>query len=595
MTARGWHLLPLAVPILLAACDAERIAAPARDARSDTPPVQMSVGGGMECTAPAMNGRVVCTLGEGSATWTAPAGITTAAVVFELRGGSGGNWISGGGLGGITIASAVVAAGSSFEFLAGGRGADGGTATGAGAGGANGGGAGGVSPLGRGAGGGGATVVKCVAPTGCTLPLLVAGGGGGGPLGGHAGPNGLPAFGFRGGQGASGSSVGAGGTASGFCTGSGSSGMVPPGGNGGAGGGGTAVVLFTLQSCPPGGGGGGGLFGGGGGATGEYNGSVPPGGGGGGSGRIAPGFDYVAFTLGNVGNGSLSITYYVHPPKVTITVMEPIDPLTNWYNLATSGSDGVVVQVSAPDGDGLTCVIDGEQLGIKSNSASIPLEDGSHTISCTASIGQLTGAGPGSTTMPLLVDVDQTPPTLDVALPKLISVGSNALAIPVASDATSGVATESCEPLDTSTPGSKEVTCSATDHAGNVTTDVFGYYVDHGYSFSGFLAPISTDKVNQVQAGRAVPVKFSLSGDFGLDIMMPGYPSSQVVACQTSDLVDEVDETLSAGSSSLSYDADTDVYTYVWKTQASWAGSCRLLLIRLHNGQTYTASFTFRK
>lgn len=371
--------------------------------------------------------------------------------------------------------------------------------------------------------------------------------------------------------------------------------MAPPGGAGGAGGGGFVTFPLGIQiSCPPGGGGGAGFFGGGGGASGEFDQSVPPGGGGGGSGRIAPDFTGTLGS-GNSGNGSLSITYFVQPPKVTITVVGAVDPLTDWYNLASSGSNGVVVNVSAPDGEGLTCIIDDDPLVIKSNSASIPLEDGSHTISCAASIGQLTGAGPGSTPMPLQVNVDQTPPTLDVAFPKLISVGSNAVAIPFADDATSGIATEACDPLDTITPGNKEVTCSATDHAGNVTTGVFGYYVDHGYSFSGFLAPISADRVNQVQAGRAVPVKFSLSGDFGLDIMMPGYPASQVMACQTSDLVDDVADTLSAGSSSLSYDAATDVYTYIWKTQPGWARSCRLLLIQLNNGQTYTASFTFRK
>jgi hypothetical protein len=58
-----------------------------------------------------------------------------------------------------------------------------------------------------------------------------------------------------------------------------------------------------------------------------------------------------------------------------------------------------------------------------------------------------------------------------------------------------------------------------------------------------------------VKAGSAVPVKFSLSGDQGLNIFEAGYPKSQQIACDSTATVDGIEQTVTAGSSSLSYDA----------------------------------------
>jgi hypothetical protein len=45
----------------------------------------------------------------------------------------------------------------------------------------------------------------------------------------------------------------------------------------------------------------------------------------------------------------------------------------------------------------------------------------------------------------------------------------------------------------------------------------------------------------------------------------------------------------------LNYDAEADVYTYVWKTEKSWAGKCGTLTVRLADGTTHTALFSFVK
>ena len=115
------------------------------------------------------------------------------------------------------------------------------------------------------------------------------------------------------------------------------------------------------------------------------------------------------------------------------------------------------------------------------------------------------------------------------------------------------------------------------------------------YPFSGFIQPVdNTPTLNALQAGRSVPVKFSLGGDRGLGILAASYPASQRIACDSSAPIDAVEQTVSASSSSLTYDAATAQYVYVWKTDKSWAGSCRELVIRLVDGTEHRARFQLR-
>jgi hypothetical protein len=161
-------------------------------------------------------------------------------------------------------------------------------------------------------------------------------------------------------------------------------------------------------------------------------------------------------------------------------------------------------------------------------------------------------------------------------------------------DSTSGVATAATLSSTGGPFGAVTKTCSgARDNAGNTASASATYSVH--YAFTGFFAPIDNGNVlNEMNAGRAVPVKFSLDGDQGLDILAAGSPSSQQITSDTSIPFDEVEETSSAGSSSLSYDAASDQYKYVWKTDSAWAGTCRQLTVTLRDGSTHTAKFKFR-
>lgn len=115
------------------------------------------------------------------------------------------------------------------------------------------------------------------------------------------------------------------------------------------------------------------------------------------------------------------------------------------------------------------------------------------------------------------------------------------------------------------------------------------------YRFDGFYAPVSNAPVvNRVKAGSAVPVKFSLGGDHGLDIFAAGSPSSKRVDCDSGAAVDDLEQTVTPGSSTLSYDPDTGRYQYVWKTRDRWAGTCRVLTVVLADGSSKAALFAFR-
>src|SRR6266498_4028747 len=141
--------------------------------------------------------------------------------------------------------------------------------------------------------------------------------------------------------------------------------------------------------------------------------------------------------------------------------------------------------------------------------------------------------------------------------------------------------------------GLTTVNVTATDAANNQATCSFTVTVR--YNFSGFFQPVNNPPtVNVVNAGRAIPVKFSLSGDKGLNIFAAGFPVSQQITCSDGAPVSEIEQTVTAGGSSLSYDAESDTYTYVWKTEAPWAGTCRQLIVRLNDGSERVAFFKFK-
>ena len=143
--------------------------------------------------------------------------------------------------------------------------------------------------------------------------------------------------------------------------------------------------------------------------------------------------------------------------------------------------------------------------------------------------------------------------------------------------------------------------CPTTDQRGvsrpqGASCDIGAYELQSGvYGFSGFFQPVDNlPTLNVVKAGASIPVRFSLNGDQGLDIFAAGYPASLRIACDSAAPQDVIEETVTPGSSSLSYDAASDTYTYVWTTSKAWAGTCRQLNVRLNDGTEHKANFKFK-
>jgi microsomal dipeptidase-like Zn-dependent dipeptidase len=165
------------------------------------------------------------------------------------------------------------------------------------------------------------------------------------------------------------------------------------------------------------------------------------------------------------------------------------------------------------------------------------------------------------------------------------------------SDALSGVETNAGVAVTGGGPnnvGSYSVTCSgAQDVAGNVNSSSASY--DVHYPFSEFVATVANPPlVNTLKAGRNVPLKFGLGGDYGLNVLQGGAPTSIRIGCTSLAVEDVVEETaISPGASLFSYDPLTSLYQFNWKTAKNWSGTCRRLLLTLDDGTVHAADFKF--
>lgn len=195
--------------------------------------------------------------------------------------------------------------------------------------------------------------------------------------------------------------------------------------------------------------------------------------------------------------------------------------------------------------------------------------------------------------------VDAAAPVVSLSCPSAPVVkGSTAYATWTASDEGSGLATAASGQiaLDTSAVGSRSVVApagTAVDNVGHssAATEACSYSVV--YDFRGFFQPVDMDKVNVAKAGSSIPIKFSLGGYQGMDIIAAGYPKFTITG--TSQTGDTIEETVTAGGSSLSYDPVADQYVYVWKTDKAWAGKSGTFTLRLADGTDHSATFSFKK
>jgi hypothetical protein len=211
--------------------------------------------------------------------------------------------------------------------------------------------------------------------------------------------------------------------------------------------------------------------------------------------------------------------------------------------------------------------------------------------------------GDSSSGQAIVTVLDTTAPELTPPANVVVTLPANSTATSMAVSFPDPVTTDNCSvPTLVATPtsgsefpvGTTTVNLTATDGAGNQTTGSF--MVTVLYNFIGFFQPVDNlPTINVAKAGSAIPVKWSLAGYRGMDIFAAGYPASGTIPCESTSDADVIEQTVTAGASSLNYDAAVGQYIYVWKTEKAWAGTCRQLVIKLNDDTYHRANFKFTK
>jgi uncharacterized repeat protein (TIGR01451 family) len=264
--------------------------------------------------------------------------------------------------------------------------------------------------------------------------------------------------------------------------------------------------------------------------------------------------------------------------------------------ITLNGDDQVTLECGSGFTDpGATATVCGNPVTVTTTGTVNPNAPGTYTLNYSATANGFT------TEVTRIVTVQDTVApviTLNGANPMVVGFGT-VFTDPgaTASDGCAGNLTSSIVvtgSVDTNTVGFYALTYTVSDPSGHSDTKVRTVEVSP-YNFTGFFAPIDNlPAFNEMKAGQAAPVKFSLGGNQGLNIFAAGSPSSVQISCASGDPVSPVEETETAGSSSLSYDSTTDRYKYTWKTESSWKNTCRLLTVTLRDGTVHTAKFKFK-
>ena len=107
-----------------------------------------------------------------------------------------------------------------------------------------------------------------------------------------------------------------------------------------------------------------------------------------------------------------------------------------------------------------------------------------------------------------------------------------------------------------------------------------------------FLSPVdSAPTVNVLKAGATVPIKFSLGGNHGLNVL-DGTPAALRYDCVSGAVQDTVEVTTS-GNSGLTFNASTGIYQYNWKSPKAPRGCYRFELV-FDDGSLHVALFELR-
>ncbi|HEV8695826.1 MAG TPA: PxKF domain-containing protein, partial [Lysobacter sp.] len=290
----------------------------------------------------------------------------------------------------------------------------------------------------------------------------------------------------------------------------------------------------------------------------------------------ALGASFTCTATSNGGTSSKTVTVKRDATAPVIIAAATTAPnATGWYNR------GVEVAFSCSDATS----------GIEHCDDRMQWLDGEGTLSSNPQ-SALDVAGNDAVSNVVTVKIDHTPPALapTVSATTLLLNGTATVAAN-GSDALSGIATQSCDPLATGSIGSKTVDCTAIDRAGNTAGGSAGYRVVYG--FSGFNAPVQNPPVlNVFKAGRSIPLRWRVVDAQGAPVtnLSSATVSATAISCPNAT---ENRISTYGGSNGQLQNLGNGYYQLDWLVSFSLRGYCSRLDLKLGDGELHSAQFKF--
>jgi hypothetical protein len=215
---------------------------------------------------------------------------------------------------------------------------------------------------------------------------------------------------------------------------------------------------------------------------------------------------------------------------------------------------------------------------------------GPDTATATVSGTCTDTAGNVSAPVAVALKYDATKPTLVPAVaPNPVLLGGTATATPNASDATSGIAAQSCGAVVTGSAGAKTVTCTATDNAGNTNSAAAPYTV-------GYKVCLLYDPTKSVKSGATIPLKVQLCDASGADVSSASLTphATGLTQVDTSASATVVDAGNANPDSDFRYDSTLGGYIYNLKTTGLATGTWKLTFTATGDPTSYSIQFDVR-
>jgi hypothetical protein len=307
---------------------------------------------------------------------------------------------------------------------------------------------------------------------------------------------------------------------------------------------------------------------------------------------------------------SIELNAYARtPPVVEVSAATPL-PATGWYNAASLGGHGSTLRVDVlgtdyryPTGMSALDCLDNTMFHALIPGTNAPfarghldLGDGVHMLDCRATDGAASGfhqagnrgAGPNSTSAPVIFRVDTVPPAIHCSDAHFLLNQPATLTAGV-SDATSGPGSQSVSAaIATAQVGRFSAALTASDIAGNTATAQCSYTVSYGVD-------LRYDSTKPRKTGSVVSISIRLVDYFGTDVSDKSIPVHATSVTRTDAVATLVPIAPGAANSDFAFVVGPGSgYLYNLETKGYAPGSYTLDFVAGEDPITHKASFLLR-